>query len=348
MQRPEDFGRIIVTRRGGAPIRVDQVARVSDGAQELDSLALYNGQRTLLLSVQKAQDENTIEVVDGLVKAIADIRRTIAKVEGIGSVRVREGESLDANGNLPIFVELGEREQNLLGVSARYSTVDGPGVRAYYANRNLFGGGETFRLDADIYYLGLGFDPFEQQRKAAGIDTSGLGGRLSATFVKPALDGSRNDLLANVISRLSPRKPRAPWSSHRAGVACGRRPRSSSTTCTSGTPASHARSRRDGCLRLRDRRPCHAGAASRSFTPATSRRRRSRAAQARRPRVLSRVPAGPHAEWSRYGPVGSGRRARAPTDPTSRSTSPRLLGTGSATPRPAAARSRSRFPRRPR
>ncbi|WP_147077232.1 autotransporter assembly complex protein TamA [Methylobacterium haplocladii] len=132
-------------------------------------------------------------------KAIAEIRRTIAKVEGVGSVRVREGESLDANGNLPVFVELGERERNLLGVSARYSTVDGPGVRAYYANRNLFGGGETFRLDADIYYLGLGYDPFAQQRKLAGIDTSGLGGRLSATFVKPALDGSRNDLLANVF-----------------------------------------------------------------------------------------------------------------------------------------------------
>ena len=74
MERPEDFGKIIVTRKGGAPIRIDQVARVRDGAQEIDSLALYNGQRTLLLSVQKAQDENTIAVVDGLVKAIAEIR----------------------------------------------------------------------------------------------------------------------------------------------------------------------------------------------------------------------------------------------------------------------------------
>ncbi len=74
MERPEDFGQIIVARKAGAPIRISQVARVSDGAQELDSLALYNGQRTLLLSVQKAQDENTIQVVDGLSKAIADIR----------------------------------------------------------------------------------------------------------------------------------------------------------------------------------------------------------------------------------------------------------------------------------
>ena len=74
MQRPEDFGRIIVARRDGAAIRVDQVARVTDGAQEVESLALYNGQRTLLLTVQKAQDENTIAVVDGLRHALAELQ----------------------------------------------------------------------------------------------------------------------------------------------------------------------------------------------------------------------------------------------------------------------------------
>ena len=74
MKRPEDFGRIIVARKGGAPVTVSQVARVADGAQEVDSLALYNGQRTLLLTVQKAQDENTIAVVDGLNRAISDLK----------------------------------------------------------------------------------------------------------------------------------------------------------------------------------------------------------------------------------------------------------------------------------
>jgi HAE1 family hydrophobic/amphiphilic exporter-1 len=74
MKRPEDFGGIIVARKGGAAITVNQVARVSDGAQEIDSLALYNGQRTLLLTVQKAQDENTIAVVNGLNQAVADLK----------------------------------------------------------------------------------------------------------------------------------------------------------------------------------------------------------------------------------------------------------------------------------
>jgi HAE1 family hydrophobic/amphiphilic exporter-1 len=74
MRRPEDFGRIIVARRNNSPVRVDQVARVADGAQEIDSLALYNGERTLLLTVQKSQDENTIEVVDGLKKTLDEMK----------------------------------------------------------------------------------------------------------------------------------------------------------------------------------------------------------------------------------------------------------------------------------
>jgi HAE1 family hydrophobic/amphiphilic exporter-1 len=74
MKRPEDFGQIIVARKGGSPVRLSQVARVQDGAQEVESLALYNGQRTLLLSVQKSQDENTIQVIDGLVKTVAELQ----------------------------------------------------------------------------------------------------------------------------------------------------------------------------------------------------------------------------------------------------------------------------------
>jgi HAE1 family hydrophobic/amphiphilic exporter-1 len=70
MARPEDFGRLIVARKNGVPVRLDQVARVADGAQEVDSLALYNGERTLLLTVQKSQDENTIQVIDDLNAAL--------------------------------------------------------------------------------------------------------------------------------------------------------------------------------------------------------------------------------------------------------------------------------------
>jgi hydrophobic/amphiphilic exporter-1 (mainly G- bacteria), HAE1 family len=77
MKRPEDFNKIIVGRKNGSAIRVEQVARVADGAQEIDSLALYNGQRTLMLQVQKSQDDNTIAVVDGLKKTIEELSKTL-------------------------------------------------------------------------------------------------------------------------------------------------------------------------------------------------------------------------------------------------------------------------------
>ncbi|MDI1239683.1 MAG: efflux RND transporter permease subunit [Polaromonas sp.] len=92
MKRPEDFGKIIVARKvsaagAGSTVTVDQVATIRDGSQEIDSLALYNGQRTLLLTVQKAQGENTIAVVDGLNSAIKELQAQLppgTRLEQIG------------------------------------------------------------------------------------------------------------------------------------------------------------------------------------------------------------------------------------------------------------------------
>lgn len=77
MQHPEDFNRIIVARKGNTPIRLAQVATVQDGPQEIETLALYDGTRTLLLSVQKAQDENTIAVIDGLTRTVAEMKNQL-------------------------------------------------------------------------------------------------------------------------------------------------------------------------------------------------------------------------------------------------------------------------------
>ncbi len=77
VKRPEDFANIIVARKGNTPIRLSQVATVNDGAQEITNMALYNGERTLVLTVQKAQDANTIEVVDGLMATLKELRKQI-------------------------------------------------------------------------------------------------------------------------------------------------------------------------------------------------------------------------------------------------------------------------------
>jgi len=90
LKTPRDFRDIVVARKpqanatgttgttgaaaGNGVVKLWQVADVVDGPQEVESLALYNGQRTVLLSVQKSQGENTIQVVDGLKKALAEAK----------------------------------------------------------------------------------------------------------------------------------------------------------------------------------------------------------------------------------------------------------------------------------
>ncbi|GJD99377.1 autotransporter assembly complex protein TamA [Methylobacterium isbiliense] len=180
-------------------------------------------------------------------EALAGIRRSVSRIEALGGVRVREGQALDPDGGLPVFVDVTERAPNLLGVSARYSTVDGPGVRGYWANRNLFGGGESLRIDADLSYLGLGTDYYARRRKLAGIETNGLGGRLAATFVKPALFGSRTDLVAGAFVG---REVQQSYLSDAAGGTLGLRHRFSDTVSVQGGVEGQVGSARDALGRV--------------------------------------------------------------------------------------------------
>jgi translocation and assembly module TamA len=134
-------------------------------------------------------------------KALADTRKSVSSIPAVGSVRIREGDKLDPNGNLPIFVEVGDRARNLVGFTAGYSTVDGPTGSVYYENRNLFGGAESLRLEGDVFYAPPIFGIIANSFSGAqNFNNAGLGGRVTLGFVKPALYGSRVDFLLDAIT----------------------------------------------------------------------------------------------------------------------------------------------------
>lgn len=74
VSEPRQLLDLIVARRGGAPVRVGQVAEVIDGQEEQDSLALFNGAPALAVDIVKVQGANTVEVARGLYKAIAELK----------------------------------------------------------------------------------------------------------------------------------------------------------------------------------------------------------------------------------------------------------------------------------
>jgi len=87
LRQPADFAQIIVARKNGAPVRLGQLADIVDGPEEVDSLALFNGERTLVLDVRKSQGENTIEIADALNAAAEQLRAQLPPGVAIDVVR---------------------------------------------------------------------------------------------------------------------------------------------------------------------------------------------------------------------------------------------------------------------
>ena len=92
IKNPQDFGRIIVTKRGGQAVLLSQVATIVDGQEEQESLALHNGQRTVALDILKAQGQNTIEVANGIGDALIALEPQLkAQYPGLKVQVIKDG-----------------------------------------------------------------------------------------------------------------------------------------------------------------------------------------------------------------------------------------------------------------
>ncbi|MCS0582017.1 efflux RND transporter permease subunit [Massilia pinisoli] len=79
MKEAADFKRIVVANRTGGPIYLSQVADISDGAAEEQSISRVNGVRAITLEIAKIQDANTVDVGNGVRAAIAAMKDTLPK-----------------------------------------------------------------------------------------------------------------------------------------------------------------------------------------------------------------------------------------------------------------------------
>ncbi|WP_296945454.1 efflux RND transporter permease subunit [uncultured Massilia sp.] len=64
MMKAADFADLIVATRDGQPVRLKDVADVEDSYQSTKAFGAYNGERAIVLLVQRQPDANTVAVVD--------------------------------------------------------------------------------------------------------------------------------------------------------------------------------------------------------------------------------------------------------------------------------------------
>ncbi|MDO5537210.1 MAG: efflux RND transporter permease subunit [Desulfovibrionaceae bacterium] len=74
LQKPEDYGSIIIRTNEGGDLRLKDIATIYDGPEDVQSMALFNGKPAVLLMVSKTQGANIIETVDKIKAMLPGMR----------------------------------------------------------------------------------------------------------------------------------------------------------------------------------------------------------------------------------------------------------------------------------
>ncbi|KAA3452809.1 hypothetical protein C7I87_01155 [Mesorhizobium sp. SARCC-RB16n] len=116
---------------------------------------------------------------------MSDARDRLLALEVFNSVTFKEADKLDADGNIPIGVQVSERKPRYYGLGGTFSNTEGLGLEGYWGHRNLFGHAEKLRIDGAI--SGIGSNNLSELNYNAGI-----------MFEKPGVIGPASKFFASV------------------------------------------------------------------------------------------------------------------------------------------------------
>jgi HAE1 family hydrophobic/amphiphilic exporter-1 len=71
------FKPLVVAWRNGAPVRLEDVATVEDSVENVEARAEFNGERSIIVNVQRQPDANTVAVIDAVRAMIPEFQRLL-------------------------------------------------------------------------------------------------------------------------------------------------------------------------------------------------------------------------------------------------------------------------------
>jgi HAE1 family hydrophobic/amphiphilic exporter-1 len=96
------FADIIVTNRGGTPIRIRDIGRVEDSFAEPTTWNMFEGKQAVSLEVRRQSGTNTVQIIDLVKKKMAQIEKTLP--EGF-SIRIIRDQSVFINASIASLEE---------------------------------------------------------------------------------------------------------------------------------------------------------------------------------------------------------------------------------------------------
>lgn len=83
LRNAQDFADLIISTKGGVPVRLRDVAQVQDSVETLKTWATLNGENSIAIAVQRQPGANTVRVVDAIRSALPQLQSQLPQ-----SVRV--------------------------------------------------------------------------------------------------------------------------------------------------------------------------------------------------------------------------------------------------------------------
>src|SRR5205085_8014813 len=77
MTKAEEYRKVVVAYRNGAPVYLDQIARVIDSVENDKIARWFNNDRAAVLAIQRQPDANTVAVVDAVKSRLPQFRAAV-------------------------------------------------------------------------------------------------------------------------------------------------------------------------------------------------------------------------------------------------------------------------------
>jgi len=133
--------------------RLDVAVRIDPGPTAVFGKLIVSGDT----AVRKSKIERIAGLKSGapFSPAMLDLVATrLRRVGAFSSVVVAEAGRINPDGSIDVTVTLSDRPRHRYGFGAEYASVDGLTVSGFWLDRNLFGGAEQFRIDAEVTNIG--------------------------------------------------------------------------------------------------------------------------------------------------------------------------------------------------
>jgi translocation and assembly module TamA len=132
---------------------MDLTLRVQPGPLSRFGPVTFDGLRT----VEQDFVANRLDWQEGELitpARLEEARNSLRETGLFTSVQIDLADAPDAQGQLPVTIELTERKHRSIGLGVRYRTDEGPGGNVSWEHRNMFGRGEQVAVEADGSFIG--------------------------------------------------------------------------------------------------------------------------------------------------------------------------------------------------